>query len=466
MRTLSANSPRSPRPLESQFSTCPPRTPLARVIVAHVVGTIPLPAEEWSQAITRVGSATGPIAWSWAAVRGQGNLQLFLLAITSARSADYVLLDYGDILIGREQLTPVAAAQRLRRGIAAQTPALEFTPPTSTIYPMWVTAEVEFRYALALPEWPHYYGNWSLPQVSGANPSGAQSLIKAGQPFYATLSAALGDILYGSPPNEVQPNLSPGILIRLPDLRGHFGRPRVNEGVVELPVIGGRRRLRKALVEVTWRDTPIDSTWKRQAVAVPRSGLLELDTGGVPSELWALLWCDQEVVDRTGWSEATSAEVEIAGSPELRAERWIAEGESVQIEYKQELKDDSAKESFAGTVAAFANAAGGVILVGVADNSEVIGWDPPKAADLISNIVHGRLSAPVDISLQRVVVRGKPIWEVIVPTGDRQEQPYRCSGRVFVRALGTTRQATTAELRRLAAPTTSATLSYRRRRFR
>jgi predicted HTH transcriptional regulator len=111
-------------------------------------------------------------------------------------------------------------------------------------------------------------------------------------------------------------------------------------------------------------------------------------------------------------------------------------------------------ESFAETVAAFANGAGGVILVGVTDDSKVMGFDPVKMRDQIVDIVRTYVSDPVAVQVERVVANRKPVWVVTVPAQPETAKPFRCNGRVMVRALGTTRVATTSEHRALVSEST------------
>ena len=51
-------------------------------------------------------------------------------------------------------------------------------------------------------------------------------------------------------------------------------------------------------------------------------------------------------------------------------------GEDSTIEFKRELPH---RESLADEIAAFANASGGVILIGVDDDSEIVRYGPPRS---------------------------------------------------------------------------------------
>lgn len=67
------------------------------------------------------------------------------------------------------------------------------------------------------------------------------------------------------------------------------------------------------------------------------------------------------------------------GPEELK--RLVARGEGTTLDFKLDLREDSFRE-FSKDLAAFSNADGGDILVGVADNKEIVGveWDSEKSA--------------------------------------------------------------------------------------
>jgi len=57
----------------------------------------------------------------------------------------------------------------------------------------------------------------------------------------------------------------------------------------------------------------------------------------------------------------------------------------------------------------------------------------------------------LEVETRLVEIDGKPVWIVSVPSGS--DKPYRCKGKVMVRAGGTDRLATTFEHRRLSGKT-------------
>lgn len=93
----------------------------------------------------------------------------------------------------------------------------------------------------------------------------------------------------------------------------------------------------------------------------------------------------------------------------------IHQGESGTVEFKTRLRDG---RMLGRLVSAFANADGGVILIGVGDNGEVIGTDigeVTRAFHLaLANIVN-----PPKVDLEATVVNGKAIATITIGASDR-----------------------------------------------
>src|SRR6266516_3221456 len=130
----------------------------------------------------------------------------------------------------------------------------------------------------------------------------------------------------------------------------------------------------------------------------------------------------------------TGLQPEVTGPLSARVERWVAEGEHYRLEYKEKLVDDSTKRRFADTVAAFANGSGGVVLIGVSNDQEVIGFDPPQLRDRIVDIIRNQVEDSVDLGIQRVELNDKAVWVVTVDPQPEEDKPFRSRGRVMVRA--------------------------------
>jgi len=275
-------------------------------------------------------------------------------------------------------------------------------------------------------------------------------------PYFPTLQVALASLVYGVPPSQLLTNLNPQVLVRLPDLRARLTARATEEGIVEVSVVEGKRGgCRGTTLQATWRLRSHDVEWQRHKEQIEHPGIRPIDTRGIPSDFWVLLTDEAGVaLDRAGWS-ADAGPIELSGPLSARVERWSSEGEHDRLEYKEKLFDAETKLSFAETVAAFANGTGGVILIGVTDGGEIKGFDPPKASDMITNIIRDRVEDPITPSVERAEVAGHAVWVVTVDQQPAEAKPFRCNDRVMVRANGTTRLAKTAEIRWLAAQTST-----------
>jgi predicted HTH transcriptional regulator len=178
---------------------------------------------------------------------------------------------------------------------------------------------------------------------------------------------------------------------------------------------------------------------------------LTLSTEGVPAEfVAALVDSDGEEVDRQVFDRRHHAPMDFLETLEASVGRWIQEGEHVQLEFKRELSE-KANLSFAETIAAFANGAGGVILIGVDDQGAAVGWRSRKPVDQITNIVADLVDEIPAIDVDEIVIDDKPIVVVRVLTSPAPRRPHLVRGRVMVRVNATTRAASAAQLRELAA---------------
>lgn len=91
-------------------------------------------------------------------------------------------------------------------------------------------------------------------------------------------------------------------------------------------------------------------------------------------------------------------------------------GEDSILELKKELPR---KDSLASEIAAFANAKGGVILIGIDDNKEIVGLgDSPaldKAEKTIVEICQDSVKPPVSIDTRKLRIDGKNLLKIDVP---------------------------------------------------
>ena len=114
-----------------------------------------------------------------------------------------------------------------------------------------------------------------------------------------------------------------------------------------------------------------------------------------------------------------------------------------------ELKRDlSSPEGPLRTIVAFANSAGGRLVVGVADDGTVMGVDDPLAEEeRIANLIDDRISPQLVPAIDLVTLRDKTVLIVDVPLSTRRPHHITRLGPeagVYVRLGSTTRQADSA----------------------
>ncbi len=131
----------------------------------------------------------------------------------------------------------------------------------------------------------------------------------------------------------------------------------------------------------------------------------------------------------------------VVETPTSFIEDLIKRGESQTVEFKAEISN-----TLAETVLAFANTNGGIILLGVDDNSRVVGFkNDSKARDAVTNHVATLCEPPPNIDFESLTLEEKPILLVRIPQGESKPYVLRDRG-VFVRRNATNRQATRNEL--------------------
>mgnify|MGYP001551035035 CR=1 FL=1 len=145
-------------------------------------------------------------------------------------------------------------------------------------------------------------------------------------------------------------------------------------GVHPTRAAGEQTGLEGFTLRAAWRKDPDSREWERRNYELQRLERIDLGTGGVPAELAVILVdLEGDEIDARSWDEQLSRSIEEPVSFEGLVARWLSEGEYQQLEYKQTLKEEKTRVSFAETVAAFANGLGGTGRLGVDDQGAGVG---------------------------------------------------------------------------------------------
>jgi hypothetical protein len=359
---------------------------------------------------------------------------------------------YPEAIVAVEQLTGEEAARRLRKGqlagVGAATGQLASFPVPGNAVPQWIYGAEQW--GLTETGWPRCLietGAGVIPYVEPHQP-----LLAADLPFYPSLGAAVAERVFRVTPGRLRLGQHPPVSLRYTDRRGRIAALDVAVDQVSLEVeegnLGG---LADFTLRAAWRPDADTWEWARKDYGVRGSQRIELPLGGVPVEFVAVLVDSRgHEVDRRSWDERFDLSPQEPESFDALVARWLSEGEHAQLEFKQTLKERTARISFAETIAAFANGAGGAVLVGVNDEGVPVGYDPDKAADQITNTIVELVEERPDFDVTEMAVKDKPIVVVRVAPSPPQRRPHQVRGRVMVRALATTRPATPGQVRMLA----------------
>ena len=391
----------------------------------------------------------GPVRWAWAAARdSSGAWAVTDLVIDAPAQVEPERHRYDDVMLGVEVLSPVAAARRLRTGLVVRKAILgkplTVPPLTGLVHATWHSTEPGGP-PVADPTWPQLLVPLPIGHFGGP-PLGP--LHARGKPVFATATDAIAEIVHGvhMAPTAHRDNRGE---LRLVDRRGRLLGVRIDENAILVDVELTETSTAWVL-RLRWRPDVADARSQCADVPIKRSGAVRLPVDPVPHELTLVLAeRSGRIVDRRGWSAGMLGAPQPPSLVAPRVERWLLQGEHDQLEFKQTLGKDRSNERFAESVCAMANTTGGVILIGVADDGEVVGYHAEKAADRITQIVTNLVDEPPAVRLSVANARDRPIVVVEVDASPAAARPHMVRDRILVRAGATNRRATAREIRQM-----------------
>lgn len=120
---------------------------------------------------------------------------------------------------------------------------------------------------------------------------------------------------------------------------------------------------------------------------------------------------------------------------------FIQSGEGYNAEFK--VRVPGKLKELSEEICAFANAAGGVLLIGVSDDNQIHGAELNNAKRSAIQNALDEITPRIPTSLYPVVVEGKTVWVIEVNSGP--QKPYVLSGAIYVRQGPNTQKLTTVE---------------------
>lgn len=119
----------------------------------------------------------------------------------------------------------------------------------------------------------------------------------------------------------------------------------------------------------------------------------------------------------------------------------VDSGEGYNVEFKVRLPNKL--KELTEEICAFANAAGGVLLVGVDDHNHIIGVTIDNAKRSAIQNALNEINPHLHCPFYKVTVDGKEVWVIEVSSGS--QKPYTLSGAIYVRQGPNTQKITSVE---------------------
>ena len=120
---------------------------------------------------------------------------------------------------------------------------------------------------------------------------------------------------------------------------------------------------------------------------------------------------------------------------------FVLGGEGYNVEFKRSVP--SKVREISEEVCAFANAAGGVVLMGVDDSNQIVGIniDNSKRSAIQNSL--NEITPSLNCLFHEIKLDNKAIFVIEVPSG--VSKPYVLSGAIYIRIGPNTQKLTTAE---------------------
>ncbi len=300
------------------------------------------------------------------------------------------------------------------------------------------------RFGYLYSTWPRGYLEYRLdpPQLPLTN----EPLAKLGLPLYPNGTKAVSDFL------ELR-TLNPfgSIIIQIPDYRVRITNLIISEKSVSLNIdsrletknliakfyaddgeysnISSERYHSMHSPNLKFKETDVTFSFDKEFTNV--MGLvMERETGHILDYL--------EYSFRWGPGEGVIIDLQ-----ELEIREIIRRGENLHVEFKVEMGD--MKKEFLETVVAFSNTEGGMIFIGVDDNTNIIGSHETDIESRLTNRLLDTCEPEIIPIFENIELDGNKITIIKIKEGDNK--PYNVKQRgIFVRRGSSDRIATRFEL--------------------
>lgn len=374
------------------------------------------------------------------------------IAIAPEINTPTAVYDYGDVTFIRGTV-PSSALRDWLEGGHGRLADLEFQVGTLQP-PQWSTRPSLFPASGGTrPNTP--YTEYRLYASDRIDLPHRELLVGPGVPFFPDLASACRTLLYDLPgslhSSWTVPSEALSIRVLHPEAR--ITSVRLTSTAVHVGVDGTDLNEVELIVSADGREL-----FRDPATAI---GIEDVPIGKSPDDLWIVLARGSHCVDfrelRGRWPNVQGAGDETGvevGWNDLRDEVELLrlQGEGASIEFKERWP---AKDQISKVVAAFANAQGGVILLGVRDRTgEIVGVDDDLAQlrDRIDGAIANRLLPVPSYHIDHCEIENKVVVVIRVlagnaPYGVGQQHPV-----YYVRRGATTMAARPEDLRAMMQP--------------
>jgi len=304
-------------------------------------------------------------------------------------------------------------------------------------------------YAYVWNAWPFYYAGFNIPQTRVNN--GYRILAKRGSPTFPDTTTAISRFAKLSG-NMYDYSSSPKLIIILPDFRARISGMRKMGRKITLS--GEFRSLPKNKVVAKFYLSEGSRSFQSGDLNFDESGSVVLDCDFDPESILACILGDnEEIVDAREFNIKWQYEKSdiIVETPNEKIEELIVRGENENVEFKQQPGDD-----FLETFVSYANAGGGMILLGVNKYGQLSGYDPGDmdsfrdkiTCRILSNII----PSTIKFQLQKAEFEGSSLDQskkkvVVITVFKGKQRPYYLRDRgIMMRHGGTDSWITPSEL--------------------
>ena len=378
-----------------------------------------------------------------------------------------LILDYGDLVLSRSRKTVTEALDLVEKMIQNHTLTVDRVGDVMVKgylsnggLPVIPSGR---NWGYVRPLWPSAYYCISVESDSRGN-FPQHHLAKLGLPLYPDGYSAVAtfcDLQYAT-------GIDCRIIILVPDFRARICELRIKDQGISLS-IESREMSEENLRAKFYCATEDGMKFHSEDLPI-KEGTAKFSTEKAPIEVVAhILSTEGDDIDNKDfylYERETKTDVVIEAS-KIRVEELAKRGEGLRIEYKEYKEDLPSKESeLLESIVAFANTAGGTVLLGVNDNGDIVGvkTDLRSVEEKLRNWIAQKCDPRIEVKISKVDVDGKAVFLIDVPAGE--STPYVLLERgVFVRTGGTDRQARRSELDQLYKRTSQSESLSRRLRY-